>query len=59
VRGALVTDAGNNGSGGTKEGDINASCQGRESRAGRKGTPASPADPNATAPPCGGNEPQP
>jgi len=56
VRGALVADADSDGSGGTKEGDINASCQGRESRAGRKGTPASPADPNATAPPCGGDD---
>jgi hypothetical protein len=33
-----------------------ASCQGRESRADREGTPASPADPNASAPPC---DPQP
>jgi hypothetical protein len=32
--------------------DVRISCQGRNSRAGRKGTPASPADPNATAPPC-------
>jgi len=58
VRGALAADADTDG-GGTKEGDINASCQGRDSRAGRRGTPASPADPNATAPPCGGDEPQP
>ena len=51
---------GSNGQGGGKEGDINASCQGRESRSKRKGTPASPADPNATAPPCTGDEePQP
>ena len=28
------------------------SCQGRESRVGRKGIPASPADPDATEPPC-------
>jgi len=52
-----------NGLGGSKEDDINASCRGREARAGRKGTPASPADPNATAPPCdgdgGGGEPTP
>lgn len=48
VRGALATDA--------AVGDINASCQGRDSRAGRKGTPASTADPNATAPPCGGDD---
>ena len=33
-----------------------ASCQGRESRAGREGTPASTADPSATLPPC---DPQP
>jgi hypothetical protein len=32
--------------------DIHISCQGRLSRAGRRGTPASPANPNATAPPC-------
>ncbi len=32
--------------------EIRVSCQGRLSRAGRKGTPASPANPNATAPPC-------
>ncbi|MFQ5877742.1 MAG: hypothetical protein ACE5JH_08675 [Acidobacteriota bacterium] len=32
--------------------DIRISCQGRDSRAGRRGAPASPADPNATAPPC-------
>jgi len=31
---------------------IRASCQGRESRQGRKGTPASNADPNATSGPC-------
>jgi hypothetical protein len=30
----------------------NVSCQGRESRADRQGTPASPSDPNATADPC-------
>jgi hypothetical protein len=56
VRGALATDAAADDSGGAKEGDINASCQGRDSRAGRKGTPASTADPNATAPPCGGDD---
>jgi len=56
VRGSLLAaeGAGNgNGNGGTKEGDINASCQGRDARSGRNGTPASPSDPNATAPPCG------
>lgn len=31
---------------------IHVSCQGRESRQGRKGTPASNANPNATADPC-------
>jgi hypothetical protein len=41
-----------NGNGGTKQGDINASCKGRNARSGRKGEPASPANPNATAPPC-------
>ena len=35
-------------------GEIRVSCQGRNSRAGRRGTPASPANPNATAPACGG-----
>jgi len=33
-------------------GDIRVSCQGRNSRVNRRGTPASPASPNATAPPC-------
>jgi hypothetical protein len=32
--------------------EIHVSCKGRDSRAGRRGTPASPANPNATAPPC-------
>ncbi|HXH28188.1 MAG TPA: hypothetical protein VNL37_04030, partial [Candidatus Polarisedimenticolia bacterium] len=31
---------------------IHVSCQGRNSRAKRRGTPASPANPNATEPPC-------
>lgn len=31
---------------------VNASCKGRESRASRQGTPASNANPNATAGPC-------
>jgi hypothetical protein len=31
---------------------VRVSCQGRDSRHGRKGTPASNANPNATAPPC-------
>ena len=40
--------------GGDKEGDIKPSCTGRARRhAHRKGTPASPASPNATAGPCG------
>jgi hypothetical protein len=39
-------------------GGLNVSCQGRDSRADRRGIPASPADPNATAPPCSG-EPTP
>jgi hypothetical protein len=40
---------------------INAACQGRAARDSRRGTPASPADPNATAPPCDdtGGEPLP
>ncbi len=65
VRGSLLAaeEAGNgNGNGGTKEGGINASCQGRDARSGRNGEPASPSDPNATAPPCGEEpapEPQP
>ena len=33
-------------------GEIRISCQGRNSRAERKGTPASQANPNATAPSC-------
>ncbi|HUD71841.1 MAG TPA: hypothetical protein VMQ62_07740 [Dongiaceae bacterium] len=61
VRGTLraVANGHGNGNGGDKEGDINASCRGREARSGRNGTPASPADPNATAPPCDGEEPTP
>jgi hypothetical protein len=37
-------------SSGTSE--IHVSCQGRNSRAQRRGIPASPANPNATEPPC-------
>lgn len=57
VRGSLRADSNGhgNGNGGTKDGDIDASCRGREARSGRNGTPASPADPNATAPPCDGD----
>jgi len=40
------------GSGKGGSGEVHASCQGRESRAGREGTPASPSDPNASAGPC-------
>jgi len=36
----------------TADGGVRISCQGRNSRANRRGTPASPASPNATAPPC-------
>jgi hypothetical protein len=39
-------------SGQGKAGTESASCQGRASRAGRDGTPASPSDPNATDGPC-------
>ncbi|HYV86255.1 MAG TPA: hypothetical protein VFB49_10105 [Patescibacteria group bacterium] len=39
-------------SGQGKAGTENASCQGRTSRAGREGTPASPSDPNSTDGPC-------
>ena len=53
ARGSLLAAEGaGNGNGGTKQGGINASCQGRDARSGRNGEPASPADPNATAPPC-------
>ena len=37
---------------GRQDGEVRVNCQGRQSRGGRKGTPASPANPNATAPPC-------
>lgn len=59
VRGALRSDSNGKGHGGVKEDDINASCRGREARSDRKGTPASPADPNATAPPCEGDDQEP
>jgi len=59
VRGTLRADGNGHGNGGDKEGDINASCRGREARSGRNGTPASPADPNATAPPCEGDGDEP
>jgi hypothetical protein len=55
VRGSILgAQANGNGQGASKEDGINASCRGREARDGRNGTPASPADPNATAPPCDG-----
>lgn len=38
---------------------IHVSCQGRDSRAGRDGTPASPSNPNATAEPCEDPAPRP
>ena len=64
VRGTLRSDSQGSdaaaATGADTEGDITASCRGREARAGRKGTPASPADPNATAPPSDDDcEPQP
>jgi hypothetical protein len=60
VRGVLRGEGKGTGLGGSKQGDINASCQGRAARAGRHGTPASNANPNATAPPCDeGEEPTP
>ena len=37
---------------GRQDGEVRANCRGLLSRSGRKGTPASPANPNATAPPC-------
>jgi hypothetical protein len=56
VRGGILgTQSNGNGQGTSKEDGINASCRGREARDGRNGTPASPADPNATAPPCDGD----
>jgi len=55
ARGSILgTESSANGHGTSKEDGINASCRGREARDGRNGTPASPADPNATAPPCDG-----
>jgi hypothetical protein len=60
ARGSVTFEPNVIGPEGTKQGDINASCRGRAARSGRKGTPASPANPNATAPPCDdGGEPQP
>src|SRR5262245_27299295 len=44
MRGVVSGDLPSFGQGGVKEGDINASCRGRLARAGRKGTPASPAN---------------
>jgi hypothetical protein len=38
---------------------LHASCQGRQSRADRNGTPPSPSDPNATAEPCVDSAPRP
>jgi hypothetical protein len=55
ARGSILgTQASASGLASSKEDGINASCRGREARDGRHGTPASPADPNATAPPCDG-----
>lgn len=60
ARGSVAFEPHVYGPDGAKQGDINASCRGRAARSGRKGTPASPANPNATAPPCDdGGEPQP
>jgi hypothetical protein len=50
VKGQLESAAAASGQGGADA--MNASCQGRESRDDRKGEPASPSDPNATAGPC-------
>lgn len=60
ARGSVAFEPNVYGPEGAKQGDINASCRGRAARSGRKGTPASPANPNATAPPCddaGGPQP--
>jgi hypothetical protein len=59
ARGSVAFEVRIFGPAGTKEGDINASCRGRLARSGRTGTPASPSNPNATAPPCEGDEPEP
>lgn len=50
LKGPLQSAAAASGQGGKDL--IHASCQGRESRADRKGTPASPSSFNATAGPC-------
>jgi len=55
IKGALQRAAAIPGEGGTDI--IHASCQGRASRAARHGTPASPADFDATAGPCETPEP--
>jgi len=49
-KGAVQSAAGGSAHGGA--GTENVSCQGRASRDGRQGTPASPSDPNASAGPC-------
>lgn len=49
-KGQLESAAAASGQGGADT--MHASCQGRESRDGRNGDPASPSDPNATAGPC-------
>ena len=49
-KGQLESAAAASGQGGADT--VHASCQGRESRDDRKGDPASPSDPNATAGPC-------
>jgi len=56
-KGEIESAAGGSGKGGSDA--IHASCQGRDSRAGRQGTPASPSDPNATAGPCDDSAPRP
>jgi len=56
-KGEIQSAAGVPGKNGSDE--IHVSCQGRESRAGREGTPASPSNPNATAGPCEDPAPRP
>lgn len=56
ARGSILgTQSTANGHGTSKEDGINASCRGREARDGRNGTPASPSNPDASAPPCDGD----
>lgn len=56
-KGELQSAAGVPARGGSEA--IHVSCQGRESRAARQGTPASPSNPNSTAEPCEDPAPQP